>query len=120
MQDSIMRLDTRTGQVSQCSAGTSGWSCRSVPNERAALESEIVRLQGENAALKKELLARSIPLPDSVRGQAPSTVAPNVKPGANGPTDADFDRVLTFMEKLWRRLVEMMAELQRDMQRKGS
>jgi hypothetical protein len=35
------------------------------------------------------------------------------------PSDAELDRVLSFMERVWRRLVEMMADLQRDMQRKS-
>jgi len=119
VQDSIIRLDSRTGQVSQCSGGAPGWSCQTVPTERAALESEIARLQGENATLKKELLARSIPLPDGLRSETPAAKAPEATPGIKTPTDADLDRVMTFMEKVWRRLVEMMSELQRDPQRKG-
>src|SRR5262249_59020888 len=61
--DGVLRLDTRTGQVSQCSRSDAGWTCKAVPDERASLETEIARLQGENAALKKELLARGQPLP---------------------------------------------------------
>ena len=60
---SVLRLDTRTGQVSQCSRSDAGWACKAVPDERSALESEIARLQGENATLKKELLARGLPYP---------------------------------------------------------
>ncbi len=47
--DGVLRLDSRTGQVSQCSRSDAGWACKVVPDERAALETEIVRLQGENA-----------------------------------------------------------------------
>ena len=36
-----------------------------------ALEDEITRLQGENAALKKELLAHGMPLPGSMKGDPP-------------------------------------------------
>src|SRR5262249_8427751 len=57
VRESFMRLDTRTGQVSQCGWSVTGWACQAVPNERAALESEIARLQSENAALKRELFA---------------------------------------------------------------
>ena len=46
------------------------WSCKVVPDERAALESEIARLQRDNAALKKSLLARGIELPSGVDGRS--------------------------------------------------
>jgi hypothetical protein len=45
--DGVLRLDTRTGQVSQCSRSDAGWVCKAVPDERSALETEIARLQGE-------------------------------------------------------------------------
>src|SRR5215475_9757163 len=61
--DGVLRLDTRTGQVSQCSRSDAGWTCKTVPDERSSLETEIARLQGENATLKKDLLARGLPVP---------------------------------------------------------
>ena len=45
--DSVLRLDTRTGRVSQCNRLDAGWACKAVPDERSALEAEITRLQGE-------------------------------------------------------------------------
>src|SRR5258708_34334776 len=53
--DGVLRLDTRTGQVSQCSRSGVGWARKMVPDERAALETEVARLQGEIATLKEEL-----------------------------------------------------------------
>ena len=61
--DGVLQLDTRTGQVSQCSRSDARWACKLVPDERSALESEVGRLQGEIVTLKKELLARGLPLP---------------------------------------------------------
>ena len=58
--DGFVRLDSRTGQVSQCGWSAGTWSCKTVPDERTALESEIARLQNENAALKKSLLSRGL------------------------------------------------------------
>ena len=55
--DGYLRLDGRSGQVSICTRRPAGWLCQAVPDERAALENEIARLQSDNAALKKELLA---------------------------------------------------------------
>ena len=56
--DGMLRLDTRTGQMSWCSRNDAGWACTTIPDERVALEAEIARLQDQNAKLKKELLAR--------------------------------------------------------------
>ena len=33
--------------------------------------------------------------------------------------DADIDRLMTFMEKIWRRLIDMVQGLQKDADRKG-
>ena len=67
----MLRLDTRTGAVSLCAKKDAGWACNAVPDERAALENEIARLQRENGALKKDMLARGLPLPGGV-ASAPS------------------------------------------------
>ena len=126
VQDSFVRLDGRTGQVSVCGRETAGWACRAEPDERSALEETIGRLQNQSAALKKELLARGLPLPSGVRADLPEPKVsdkPDKKPDPNPtlkmPSDAELDRVMGFIEKVWRRLVEMMVDLQRDIQRKS-
>ena len=86
-----------------------------MPDERSALETEITRLQGENATLKKELLARGLPVP-GVPG--PSIAQPD-DPDLKLPSDADVDKVISFLEKVWRRLVEMGRSVQKDVERKN-
>jgi hypothetical protein len=93
-----------------------GWTCEAVPDERAALEAEIARLQGENTAVKKELLARNLPLPGTVKPEPPAAVPE--EPRLQLPNDADLNKVMNFVEKVWRRLVEMIATLQKDMLKK--
>jgi hypothetical protein len=127
--DGFVRLDSRTGQVSQCGWGNLGWSCKLVADERAALESEIARLQRDNVELKKSLLSRGIELPPGVVAEAPAAGPvppanvpdPSAKPSAEPklPSDAELDRAFAFMKNVWRRLVDMMTDLQRDMQKKG-
>ena len=92
-----------------------------MPDERAALESEIARLQQENAALKKSLLSRGLELPGGRQaGRARRAKPPEVPaPRREMPSDAELDRAFAFMKNVWRRLVEMMVDLQRDMQRKS-
>ena len=109
--DGMLRLDTRTGAVSLCAKQAAGWACSTVPDERAALESEIARLQRENGALKKDMLARNLPLPGGVTsGSAPQTGDRNLQLNVPMPTDAEIDRVMSAFEKMWRRLVDMMQK----------
>jgi len=124
MGDAFVRLDSVTGQVAQCALAAVGWTCTAAPDERTALESEIERLQRENAALKKSLLARGGDLPGATadaKPVPPGNVPDTAKPGEPKlPSDAEVDRALAFMKNVWRKLVDMMMDLQRDIQqRKG-
>ncbi|HEY5607537.1 MAG TPA: hypothetical protein VIM38_04295 [Alphaproteobacteria bacterium] len=126
VKDNFLRLDSRTGEVAQCDWNATGWSCKAVPDERAALESEIARLQRENAALKNSLLTRGFDLPGGVKPDAPAAEehaptakAPEAAPAPKSPNAADLDRAIAFVKDVWRRLVEMMVDLQRDIQRKS-
>ncbi len=112
VEDGFLRLDQRTGQVSLCNRRSLGWSCHPVPDERAALEEEIARLQKDNAALKKDMLARGITPPGSASRQAP---APADKPDLKAPREADLDRAMAAVERLWKRLVEMVQRWQREL-----
>jgi hypothetical protein len=115
--DGYLRLDGRTGQVALCTRRTVGWACQTVADERTALEAEIARLQNENVALKRELLARNLPLPGLVKPEPP--VAKNEEPRLQLPNDADFNKMMAFVEKVWRRMVEMIANLQKDVLKKS-
>ena len=115
--DGYLRLDGRTGQVSICTRRSVGWACQAVPDERTALEAEIARLQGENVMLKKELIARNLPLPGTVKPEPP-TGKPE-EPRVQLPSDAELNKVMNFVEKVWRRLAEMIVTLQKDMLKKN-
>lgn len=115
--EGYLRLDGRTGQVSLCTRRPVGWACQAVPDERTALEAEITRLQTENVVLKKELLARNLPLPGVVKPDTP--VVKNDEPVLQLPGDAEINKVVVFVEKVWKRLVEMVASLQRDVLRRS-
>jgi hypothetical protein len=120
--DGILRLDSRTGQVSLCSRITE-WACRTLADDRAALEREIGRLLDENAALRKQLEARA-PVPPETVPPAPATPSPPAvaptppKRGErelNLPSDADVNRMMSFLEKIWRRLLDMAERTQREL-----
>ena len=129
--DGVIRLDTRTGSVSTCSNTGAGWACYAVPDERAALDAEIGRLQAENEnskteleRLKAELAAREPTVPGKIDEPLPKTDSlkkgdPKVAEGERKieiplPSDRDMDRVMSFLERAWRRLVEMANRMQKD------
>lgn len=116
VEDGYLRLDLRSGQVSLCSRRDIGWSCLTVPDDRAALEQEIGRLQSENVALKKQLLARGVPLPDGIKPDQPG--AKGSEGELKSPSNADIDRMISAVERVWRRLLEMIGRLQKDMMNK--
>jgi regulator of replication initiation timing len=53
--DGLLRLDTRTGASSICADRGKGWSCLTMPDERAALDSEIGRLSRDHERMKADL-----------------------------------------------------------------
>jgi hypothetical protein len=114
VSEGFLRLDTRTGNVSLCGKRTAGWACQAVPDDRTVLESEIARLQGENATLKKDMIARGVPLPGGVVAESPGG-RPQIE--LKLPSEAEIDRVMAFMEKIWRRLIDMVQSVQKDVEK---
>jgi hypothetical protein len=131
VDDGFLRLDSHSGEVSLCNRRAVGWSCELVPDDRGALDNEIARLHGENAILKKALLDRGLPLPRGVNAESASAGAAST--GAAGaevpstknndrdlalPSQADVERVKALVGKVWRQLVEMIMNLQKDVLKK--
>ena len=129
--DGALRLDTRTGAVSTCSNSGAGWACYAVPDERAAMDAEIGRLQAdidklqvENEKLKADLAAREptvsgkieepLPKSDSLKKSEPKAAESERKIEIPLPSDRDMDRMMSFLEQAWRRLMEMAGRVQRD------
>lgn len=114
--EGFVRLDSQTGEVSLCSRHTVGWACEAAPEDRVVLENEIARLRRENAALKKDILSRGLPLP-------PGTMpAPLVREEDRGPQlrgNSDLDRMVALVGRVWHRLVEAIAQAQRQVLKKG-
>jgi len=109
VSDGMLRLDTRTGQVSLCAKKDTNWACNVVPDERQALESEITRLQRENGVLKKEMVTRGLPLPSGVAGGSPSSPR-ELNLTVPLPSDAEIDRMMSAFEKMWKRLTDMVQK----------
>lgn len=115
--EGFVRLDSQTGEVSYCAPRTAGWACQPAADERAALEAEIARLADANVALKRDLAAH----------QPPPVVTPDAAPPKGYrvpevelrlPTNEDIDRAVTFAGKVWKRLVDMLNDIQKDAREK--
>src|SRR5438067_10202765 len=122
--DGVIRLDTKTGTVSTCTNSGAGWSCYAVPDERAALDAEIGRLQADNEKLKAQLAERdgtvagkteeALPKSDSLKKPEPKVAEGERKIEIPLPSDRDMDRMMSFLERAWRRLIEMANRIQKD------
>jgi hypothetical protein len=125
--DGMVRLDTRTGTISNCSNSAAGWACYAVPDERAALDAEIGRLQAENEKLKAQLASANAGKSDEALPKSDKQDAPKAAQGQPQgdrqserkieiplPSDADMDRVMSFLERAWQRLVDMANRMQKD------
>ena len=120
----VLRLDTKTGSVSTCSNSGAGWACYAVPDERAALDAEIGRLQADNEKLKGQLAERdgavagkteeALPKSDPLKKPEPKVAEGERKIEIPLPSDRDMDRMMSFLERAWRRLIEMANRIQKD------
>lgn len=129
--DGILRLDTRTGAMSTCNNKRGGWACYAMPDEREAFDAEIGRLQKDNAGLRAQLAQRdaatgkigdALPKADSLRKDSSKDDPPRAGKSADAerkleltlPSDRDIERAMSFLERVWRRLVEMADRVQKD------
>lgn len=104
-EEGILRLDTETGAVSICARQSGGWACKSIADDRLALQAEIDRLTLENAQLRAALDKAVPELPDEH------------EPGGGAswlPSDRHVDQLMAFLEKLARRFQDMVDSLQKE------
>lgn len=121
--EGVLRLDTRTCTVSTCAKNDACWACYAVPDERTALDAEIGRLQAEVEKLKGQLAAgptvsgkidEALPKSDPLKKAEPKVAEGERKIEIPLPSDQDVDRVMSFLEKAWRRLIDMANRVQKD------
>jgi hypothetical protein len=115
--EGFLRLDAQTGEVSVCSQRTVGWACQAVPEDRAVLENEIARLRKENAVLKRDLLARGLPLPSGAMPEPPMMPDRNRLPDAG--SNPDVDRMVAMVGRMWHQLVDAIVRAQKQVLNKS-
>jgi hypothetical protein len=115
--DGFVRLDTQTGEIALCSQRAVGWACQVAPEDRAVFENEIARLRGENAALKQALLSRGLPLPSGATPERSGTHDNDIT--IRLPDNADIDRAVAYVGRLWNHFVEAVNRAQKQMLNKS-
>ena len=83
------------------------------------LDTEIVRLKEEVASLKNEIAILKDPPPPRPPADLTSPVDKGSDLSIKLPTQEDIARAREYLEGAWRRLVEMVAAMQKDIMRKG-
>lgn len=125
VEGGLMKLDTRSGALSFCSARSGAWVCEAVPEDRAALEAEIGRLQARIAVLERARPGAGVPdimaPPESAppgtppAAQAPDGATPPAdEPGLSKEADKRLDQAMDMAEHVFRRFFEMVDRLRRD------
>ena len=121
VENGFLRLDNVSGQIAYCSQ-SAGWTCQALAIENAtdlnSLKGEIARLQDEVASLKKEITALKDPPP-----RPPADLTPPSDKGSDVtiklPSAEEMARAREFIEGAWRRLVDMIVTMQKDLLRKS-
>lgn len=98
--DGYVRMDNRTGEMSICSERSGQLVCKLAAEERSAFQDELDRIIGRLDEVEKRLAAVE---------KAPSA------PNAGLPTEEQFEQTLTFMERFFRRFIDVAKDLDKDL-----
>ena len=96
-------LDKRTGRASTCAEQSGQLVCRLAAAERTAFEDEIDRLRGEVEELEKRVTAL-----EAAAGNKAL------------PSEDEFDRTMSYMQRFFRSFLDMVKEFDRDLRGGGA
>ncbi|MBX3598767.1 MAG: hypothetical protein KF874_14455 [Rhizobiaceae bacterium] len=96
--DNFVRLDKRTGAISTCTQQSGQLVCRLAADDRLALEDEMDRLREQLTDLERRIVALE-------KGQ----------PAKDLPSDEEFDRTMSYMQRFFRGFLDIVKEFDRDL-----
>jgi hypothetical protein len=105
-----VRMDTQTGEMSMCEEKAGELVCRLAADERKAMETEVERLQTEIADIRDRLEGMKA-LEDRV-AKLESSLAARIEQSL--PSEEDFDRTMSYMERFFRSFMSIAREFQSD------
>ena len=108
IEGGFLRLDTQTGAVSTCRAGTGNVVfCQPAQDEKQGLAKEIERLRAENLELRAEVKRL-----EETAGLAPPAGPPGEK--FQLPSEEDVDSALDYLERMVKKFRDRMRSLEED------
>jgi hypothetical protein len=97
--DGYVRMDKTTGEMSICTQQADQLVCRIAADDRVAMEDEIARLDSRLTKVEEKLAA----------GGGSGAVS-----NSTLPTDEEFEKSMTLMEKFFRRFMGVVKDLNED------
>jgi hypothetical protein len=129
VDEGFLRFDHKSGDVALCKPQSGSWNCDAVPGSSVAQQQdqadqkeqkEIADLRDQVLALQKEV-ASLRPPPPPPHPVPPQTVPPAPDDQTGSITlKQDIARARGYLADAWRRLVDMIDNLQKDMRRRGN
>ncbi len=102
VENGILRLDTKTGDVSHCQTVEEQWICRTAADDREALDDEIDELNEENEELRRRIAELETEVQNSEGNRL------------GLPNDEELEEVIGFMERLMRRFYAFAESLRNE------
>ena len=99
-----VRMDRKTGEMSICEERSGQLVCKLAADERSAFQDEVDRLQDRLSGLEKRV--------------AEIETASRLNPNALLPDEESFEKSLGYMERFFRRFMDIVKDLDQDW-RKG-
>lgn len=96
-EDGYVRMDNRTGEMSICEERTGELFCRRATDERAAPEDDLGQVMDKLDDIEQRLSALEASRPVDVL-----------------PSEQDIDKTLNFMERFFRRFMEVVKDFDQD------
>lgn len=111
IEDGFLRLDTQSGAMSICRRQDEQWACRSVPDDRYAMQEQITRLEKE-----KDELSAEIARLEALVGETSSTGGTDKRsrPLLNLPSEEEVDKFVGFIDRMMRKFKDMFNDLKRE------
>ena len=96
----FVRMDRKTGEMSICEERSGQLVCKLAADERSAFQDEVERLQDRVSGLEKRV--------------AEIETVSRLKPQGVLPTEEEFEKSLGYMERFFRRFMEIVKDFDQD------